>query len=36
MKFEIHVNQNDICIDFKKLTKKYNVSINYEFVNEYQ
>lgn len=36
MKFEIHVNQNDICIDFKKLTNKYNVSINYEFVNEYQ
>lgn len=36
MKFEIHINQNEICIDFKKIVNKYDVLINYEFVNEYQ
>jgi len=36
MKFEIHINQNEICIDFKKIVNKYDVSINYDFVNEYQ
>ena len=36
MKFEIHINQNEICINFKKIVNKYDVSINYDFVNEYQ
>ena len=31
MKFEIHINQNEICIDFKKIVNKYDVSINYDF-----